>query len=108
METVPTTPLAQLNGEISALAKEIRDKEAERKDEPDVAEKAILLASIADLKVEKAARSATRDALVLRLAPLAPAPAPGKNPPLTLDASAPSLYVNTQHPPLVVPRCAYV
>ena len=77
MESATITQLKELKGEIDELSKEIRQKEDKRDNTADVSEKAILLASIADLKVEKAARSTTRDALALRL----PAPAPGKNTP---------------------------
>ena len=100
METSMTTQLKELKGEIDELSKEIREEKKKRDNTADVAEKGIILESIAVLYSERAARSATRDALLLRNP--VPAPAPGKNPPLALDASVPPLHAHTQHPPLVV------
>ena len=89
METATTTQLAKLNAEIDAITLLIASKEAKWESAADPDTKAVLLASIADLKAEKAARSATRDALALALVA---APAPGKKPPL-------ALYVSP-HPPV--------
>ena len=75
-----TTQLKELKGEIDELSKEIRQEKKKRDDTADVDEKVVILDSIKVLNAEKAARSATRDALVLRLVP-APAPSPGKNTP---------------------------
>ena len=77
METAMTTQLKELKDEIDDLIVLIANKETERKDEPDVAEKAIILESIAVLNARLDARSATRDHLLLA----AVTTAPGKNTP---------------------------
>ena len=89
METTTTTQLAKLNAEIDAITLLIASEKTELKSAADPDTKAVLLASIADLKAEKAARSADRSLL---LAALVAAPAPGKKPPL-------ALYVSP-HPPV--------
>ena len=92
--------ITRLDGEIDGLSGEIRRKEDRREKVSDGTQEAIGLDSlIKALTDDRSARSATRDALLLRLPAV---PVLGKNPPLAVDASVPPLYANTQRPPLVV------
>ena len=108
METATTTQqLKDLKDEIDAITLLIASKEAKWESAADPDTKAILLASIADLKAEKAARSADRSLL---LAALVAAPAPGKNPPSPSTPAPPpcmrtplySVFVQHAPPPPLV------
>ena len=70
--------LSKLNGEIDAIAAEIRVKEAKRESTPDVAEKAIILKSIDVLNSRLERLIATRDKLI-DASIAVPVPVPGKS-----------------------------
>ena len=94
--------LSKLNDEIVALAKYIRDKEAEWKQEASPEKAAVHLKSIERLNIEKTRVLDTRDRIIDAALAAAAAATPGKSTPLALDDGAPPLYANTQQPPLVV------
>ena len=77
LEMATHTQLDKLNKEISDAVSLIAAKEEKREKTDDVAEKAIILESIAVLNARLDARSATRDHLLLA----AVTTAPGKNTP---------------------------
>ena len=81
---------AALNAAEGDKASDLRLSLAELRDE-----KAALLVEKAALLVEKAA---LLELSLIAARAAAAAPAPGKNPPLAVDASVPPLYANTQHP----------
>ena len=73
-----TTQLKELKGEIDELSKEIREEKKKRDNTADVAEKGIILESIAVLNTRLDAARAHRRELSVALAA---APSPGKNAP---------------------------
>ena len=91
-----TTQLKELKDEIDDLIVLIANKETDRKDESDVAEKAIILKSIERLNARLDARSATRDHLLRNPVP---APAPGKDAPSRPRRQRPSSIREHTTPP---------
>ena len=90
METATTTQqLKDLKDEIDAITLLIASEKAKWESAADPDTKAILLASIADLKAEKAVLIADRSLLLAALVA-----APGKKPPLTLYVSPTPLFAN--------------
>ena len=93
-----TTQLKMLKDEIDAVTKKIDEEKEEWKTAtPEKA--AVYLKSIDVLNEALKGLRASRDRIIDAATA---APAPGKNPPLALDASVPPLHANSQHPPLVV------
>ena len=86
--------ITRLEGEIDELSKEIREEKKKRDATADDTEKAIILDSaIKVLYSDRSVLIADRSRLLA-----AAVPTPGKNPPLTADASVPPLHANTPTP----------
>ena len=90
--------LADLKGEIDVITPKIEAMEAERKAEPDAAEKTRLDKSLDVLNSRLEGLLASRDKL---FDALVAAPAPGKNTHLTVDASVPPSICEHATPPLL-------
>ncbi len=91
-----TTQLKELKGEIDELSKEIREEKKKRDNTDDVAEKGIILESIAVLNTRLDAARAHRHEITLRLPVPVPTPVRTRLSPPTLVSP---LYTRTRQPP---------